>query len=64
MCIQSYYQDQPKIELNLLSEIKKFGIEEWNKRVSEKMKEVEIQPATEVEIEKIARPAKGVFNLK
>jgi len=32
MCIQSYYKD---IELNLLREIKDFGIDAWNKQVNE-----------------------------
>lgn len=64
MCIQSYYQDQPKIELDLLSEIKKFGIEKWNGKVNEKLKEIEIQPITKVEIEKITRPAGRIFNAK
>lgn len=43
MCIQSYYNNQKneeEIELDLLREIKDFGIDEWNERVSE---EVEIE---------------------
>lgn len=38
MCIQSYYnhrRGEEEIELDLLREIKDFGIDKWNERVSE-----------------------------
>lgn len=38
MCIQSYYnhrREEEEIELDLLREIKDFGIDKWNERVSE-----------------------------
>ncbi|MBU4332787.1 hypothetical protein KKD19_03470 [Patescibacteria group bacterium] len=43
MCIQSYYnykQEQDEIELDLLSEIKEFGVDEWNKRTKEARKKI------------------------
>jgi len=43
MCIQSYYNQKDngenEIELDLLKEIRDVGIDEWNKRVSEKSRE-------------------------
>ncbi|MFH1712841.1 MAG: hypothetical protein ABH896_01460 [Candidatus Jacksonbacteria bacterium] len=41
MCIQSYYNnnnDVQEIELDLLAEIKRFGIEQWGKRVENERK--------------------------
>ena len=52
MCIQSYYNynnEQEELELDLLSEIKEFGIDEWNKRVEENKNGVELVKKSSLE---------------
>lgn len=42
MCIQAYYnQEHEEPELDLLSEIKEFGIDEWNKKVENERERIE-----------------------
>ncbi|MFH1564249.1 MAG: hypothetical protein ABIC82_00115 [bacterium] len=44
MCLQSYYnQNNQKLELDLLSEIREVGVREWNRKVEAERRKVEIE---------------------
>ena len=52
MCLNAYYnynQDNNELELDLLTEIKNFGLENWQKKVKDDMKEIKELPNKENE---------------